>query len=213
MTRARVVLADDHRMVTEGLRSIIEPEFELVEIVEDGRALLDAVQRQRPDLVVLDVSMPVLNGIDAAGHLRKADPNLKIVFLTMHRDVLYVTRAFENGASGYVLKHSAPTELITAMREALLGRRYVTPELARDMAHIPADRSSSGKTSSLRLTPRRREVLQLLAEGRSAKEVASILHLSPRTVEFHKYRIMEDFNLRTNADVIQFAMRHGLTSI
>ncbi|HET8759836.1 MAG TPA: response regulator transcription factor [Nitrospiria bacterium] len=215
MRRARVIVADDHRMVTEGLRGVIEREFDLVEIVEDGQALLKAVQRQRPDLVVLDVSMPGLNGIDAAEQLRKHDPNLKIVFLTMHRDVLYVKRAFENGASGYVLKHSAPAELITAMREALEGRTYVTPTLVGDASELLTDRSFSRRPrpSALRLTPRRREVLQLVAEGRSAKEVASILHISPRTVEYHKYRIMDDFNLRTTADVIQFALRHGLGSI
>jgi DNA-binding NarL/FixJ family response regulator len=214
MTRARVIVADDHRMVTEGLRGVIEREFDLVETVEDGQALLAAVQRQRPDLVVLDVSMPGLNGIDAAEQLRKKDPNLKIVFLTMHRDVLYVKRAFENGASGYVLKHSAPAELITAMREALEGRTYVTPTLVGDASELVTDRSFSRRSrpSALRLTPRRREVLQLVAEGRSAKEVASILHISPRTVEYHKYRIMDDFKLRTTADVIQFALRHGLGS-
>jgi DNA-binding NarL/FixJ family response regulator len=213
MTKARVILADDHRMVTEGLRGVIETEFELVGIVEDGQALLEAVQRQRPDLVVLDVSMPGLNGIDAAAQLRKNDPNLKIVFLTMHRDVLYVKRAFENGASGYVLKHSAPAELITAMREALQGRTYVTPSLINDASEILSSGSLSRRTSSIRLTPRRREILQLVAEGRSAKEVASILNISSRTVEYHKYRIMDDFNLRTTADVIQFALRHGLGSL
>jgi DNA-binding NarL/FixJ family response regulator len=213
MRKPRVILADDHRMVTEGLRGIIESDFDLVEIVEDGQALLDAVRRQRPDLVVLDVSMPVLNGIDAAAQLRKDNPNLKIVFLTMHRDVLYVKRAFENGASAYVLKHSAPAELINAMREALEGRTYVTPELVSDATELLSSGSAGRRTSSLRLTPRRREILQLVAEGRSAKEVASILHISPRTVEYHKYRIMDDFNLRTTADVIQFAMRHGLSSV
>jgi len=213
MTKARVILADDHRMVTEGLRGVIETEFELVGIVEDGQALLEAVQRQRPDLVVLDVSMPGLNGIDAAAQLRKNDPNLKIVFLTMHRDVLYVKRAFENGASGYVLKHSAPAELITAMREALQGRTYVTPSLITAASEILSSGSLSRRTSSIRLTPRRREILQLVAEGRSAKEVASILNISSRTVEYHKYRIMDDFNLRTTADVIQFALRHGLGSL
>ena len=213
MTKARVILADDHRMVTEGLRGVIETEFELVGIVEDGQALLEAVQRQRPDLVVLDVSMPGLNGIDAAAQLRKNDPNLKIVFLTMHRDVLYVKRAFENGASGYVLKQSAPAELITAMREALQGRTYVTPSLINDASEILSSGSLSRRTSSIRLTPRRREILQLVAEGRSAKEVASILNISSRTVEYHKYRIMDDFNLRTTADVIQFALRHGLGSL
>jgi DNA-binding NarL/FixJ family response regulator len=157
--------------------------------------------------------MPGLNGIDAAAQLRKNDPNLKIVFLTMHRDVLYVKRAFENGASGYVLKHSAPAELITAMREALQGRTYVTPSLINDASEILSSGSLSRRTSSIRLTPRRREILQLVAEGRSAKEVASILNISSRTVEYHKYRIMDDFNLRTTADVIQFALRHGLGSL
>jgi DNA-binding NarL/FixJ family response regulator len=130
----------------------------------------------------------------------------------MHRDVLYVKRAFENGASAYVLKHSAPAELINAMREALEGRTYVTPELVSDETEILSSGPSGRRTSSLRLTPRRREILQLVAEGRSAKEVGRILQISSRTVEYHKYRIMDDFNLRTTADVIQFALRHGLGS-
>lgn len=212
MKRPRVLLADDHRMVLEGLRSLLEAEFDVVGTVEEGRTLVAAAKKLHPDVVVADVSMPLLNGIEAAEQLKKVDPQVKIVFLTMHPDVTYATRAFEAGAAGYVLKHSAPSELVTAIREALRGRTYVTPMIAKDVLQTLMDRSGKREDSLDQLTPRQREVLQLVAEGRSAKEIASLLHISPRTVEFHKYRIMEDLGLRTNAELIQFAIRHGIAS-
>jgi len=212
MKKTRVLLADDHKIILEGLRGLLEPEFEIVGNVEDGRALVEATQRLHPDVVVVDISMPLLNGIEAARQIKKLHEDIKIVFLTMHPDVTYAARAFEAGASGYVLKHSAPSELVAAIREAIRGRTYVTPIVAGELiqsyrqgAHLKAN--AAGK-----LTARQREVLQLLAEGRSAKEIASILSVSPRTVEFHKYKIMEQLNINTSAELVQYALKHGIVS-
>ena len=213
MRRPRVLLADDHKIVAEGLRSLLEPEFEIVGIVEDGRALVAAAQKLNPDVIVADISMPLLNGIEAARQLKKGTSQAKIVFLTMHPDVMYATRALEAGASGYVLKHAAPSELITAIREALKGRIYLTPLIAKDVLESFSGGSHKGRKSDLEPTPRQREVLQLVSEGRSAKEIASILHISTRTVEFHKYRLMEALGIRTNAELIQYAIKHGIVSV
>jgi DNA-binding NarL/FixJ family response regulator len=213
MKRTRVLLADDHKIVTEGLRSVLEPEFELVGVVEDGRALVATAKELDPDVVVADISMPLLNGIEAVQQLKKAGTRAKVIFLTMHPDVTYATRAFEAGATGYVLKHSAPSELLTAIREALRGRTYITPMIAQDLMLAYKGASSRRQKAAPKLTPRQREVLQLVAEGLSAKEIASLLNISARTVEFHKYRIMEDLNLRTNADLIQYAIKEGIASV
>ncbi len=212
MKRPRVLLADDHKIVVEGLRGILEPEFELVGTVEDGRALVAAAQKLNPDVIVADVSMPLLNGIEAAHQLKIANSQAKFIFLTMHPDVSYATRALEAGASGYVLKHSAASELVQAIREALRGRVYVTPMIAKDVLQTFMDRSNGIRRDRFELTPRQREVLQLVGEGHSAKEIATILHISTRTVEFHKYRIMEDLNLRTHAGLIQYAVKNGIVS-
>lgn len=213
MKKTRVLLADDHRIIVEGLRGILEPEFELVGTVEDGRALVDAAQKLNPDVIVADISMPLLNGIEAAKQLKKAHSRAKIIFLTMHLDATYATRALEAGAMGYVLKHSASPELVTAIREVLRGRVYVTPMIAKEVLQSFMDGSHRTRRVSLELTPRQREVLQLVAEGHSLKEIGTILHISTRTVEFHKYRIMEDFDLHTNAALIQYAVKHGITSV
>jgi len=212
MKRPRVLLADDHKIVVEGLRGLLESEFELVGTVEDGRALVAAAQELNPDVIVADVSMPLLNGIEAAQQLKKANSQAKFIFLTMHLDARYATRALEAGASGYVLKHSAPSELVQAIREALRGRVYVTPMIAKDVLQSFMDKSHGVRRGHVELTPRQREVLQLVGEGHSAKEIATILHISTRTVEFHKYRIMEDLNLRTNAGLIQYAVKNGIVS-
>ena len=207
--RPRVVLADDHRMFAEGIKGILAPEFDLLEVVEDGQALLEATRRLKPDVVVADITMPRLNGIDATARLKQIDERLRVVLLTMHPDVAFVRRAFAAGASGYVLKHSAPEELIAAIRAALEGKTFVTPTLAGELMHAP-----SGKGDPLAsLTPRQRQILQLVAEGRSAKEIAAELELSTRTVEFHKYRIMETLNLHTTAELVHFAIKHGLVEI
>jgi DNA-binding NarL/FixJ family response regulator len=209
MSRPRVLLADDHKIVTEGLKGLLEPEFELVGTVEDGRALLAAAEKLRPDVIVADISMPLLNGIDSVQQIKKAHKEIKVVFLTMHPDVTYAFSAFEAGASGYVLKHSAPTELVTAIRNALNGKTFVTPKLA-DAVKQHAKERANKREESTRLTQRQREILQLLAEGKSAKEIAMMLNISSRTVEFHKYRIMKDVGIKSAAELVHYAVRHGI---
>lgn len=205
MKRPRIIAADDHRIVVEGLRGLLEPEFELVSVVADGRELIEEHDKIRPDLIVADVGMPHLNGIQAMRKLREAGSKARFVFLTMHPDPEYAAEALESGASGYVLKHSAPEELVTAVREALAGRTYITPRIAGEVL-----KAMRGGASSARLTSRQAEVLQLLAEGRSAKEVAAALDLSPRTVESHKYAIMEVLGVKTSAELVREAVKRGL---
>ncbi|MBI4161189.1 MAG: response regulator transcription factor, partial [Acidobacteria bacterium] len=204
MSRPSVLLADDHRIVLEGLKTLLEREFEVVGAVEDGRALVAAAKDLDPDVIVVDVSMPILNGIEAAHQIRKAGSRAKILFLTMHPDATYAARAYEAGASGYVLKHSASAELVEAIREALRGKVYFSARIAAEAPRMKALHE---------LTPRQREVLQLVAEGRSAKEIGKILHISSRTAEFHKYRIMHELNLQSSAEMVQFAIRHGIVSV
>ena len=212
MSRPRVLLADDHRIVAEGLRSLLEPDFDLVGIVENGRELLEAADKRHPDVIVADISMPLLNGIEAARQLKQRGERAKIVLLTMHSDVTYATRAFDAGASGFVLKHAASSELITAIEEVLKGRTYITPMIARELVQAYRDGDPGQPDPARRLTPRQIEVLQLLAEGHSAKEMAAILNISPRTAEFHKYRMMEALEIRTTAELVQYAVKHGLVS-
>ena len=210
MRRPRVLLADDHRIVTEGLKSLLEPEFEFVGTVEDGRALIAAAAKLKPDVIVVDISMPLLNGIDAVRQIKHANDSIKIVFLTMHLDVAYAVSAFEAGASGYVLKHSAPSELVSAIRSALSGKIFVTPLLKGELIQ-KSNAHFTLRDAATRLTERQREIIQLLAEGSSAKEIGVLLNISSRTVEFHKYRIMKDLGLETAAELFHYAIRHGIT--
>ena len=207
MTKPRVLLADDHRIVTEGLKGLLEEEFELVGIVEDGRAMVAAASKLRPDLIVADISMPQMNGLDALVHLKRDNPVVRVVFLTMHRDAAYARRALEAGASGFVLKHSAPAELVLALRAALQGRTFITPDLAAEVFRTAKEKDNDPVAA---LTPRQREILQLLAEGKSAKEIAAALDLSARTVEFHKYTLMDALGMENSAELIRFAVKHGL---
>ena len=211
--RPRVLLADDHLLVAEALKSLLAPEFELVGVVEDGRALVEAAARLRPDVIVADITMPQLNGIDALIQLRQGGDHVPVVFLTMHRDVTFARRALEAGASGFVLKHSAPAELVTAIRAALAGKTYLTPQLAGEVLEAMKQGPERAADPIASITPRQREVLQLLAEGRAAKEIASRLSISTRTVEFHKYQLMETLGLHTNAELIHFAIKHGLVEL
>jgi DNA-binding NarL/FixJ family response regulator len=213
MKKTRVLLADDHKILLEGLKSLLEGEFEVVGSVEDGRALVDQAATLHPDVIVADISMPQLNGIEAARQIKKADKNIKIVFLTMHPDATYAANAFEVGASGFVLKHSAPSELITAIHEAMKGKTYVTPLIAGDLIHTYQEWGSPQKDLFKKISPRQREILQLLAEGKSGKEIASILDISTRTVEHHKYRMMEQLNIKTSAELVQYAIKHGIISV
>ncbi len=212
MRRPRVLVADDHTIVAEGLRSLLEPEFELVGVVQDGRSLIAEAARIRPEVIVLDISMPLLNGIEAAQQIHKSDPKVKLIFLTMHSDVAFVREAFRAGASGYLLKRAAVSELVTAIRETLKGRSYLTPLITHETLHFFLDKPSEAVTAQGELTLRQREVLQLVAEGRSIKEMASILHISPKTAAFHKYRIMDQLGLRTTAELTQYAIKHGIVS-
>ena len=209
----RVLLADDHLMVAEALKSLLTPEFDLVGVVEDGRALIEATEKLQPDVIVADVTMPHLNGIDALVRLRQQGDQTPVVFLTMHRDVSFARRALDAGASGFVLKHSASAELVTAIRAALQGKTYLTPQLAGEVLEAMKEGPEQAGDPIASLTPRQREVLQLLAEGRSAKEIASDLEISARTVEFHKYQMMETLDLHTNAELIHFAIKHGLVEL
>jgi DNA-binding NarL/FixJ family response regulator len=210
MTKPRVLVADDHQVVAEGLRSLLAPHFDVVGVVSDGRQLLASAKALDPDVVVLDISMPSLNGIDAARQLRSANSRAKLVFLTMHREAVYAARALEAGGSGFVLKHSAPSELVTAIREALRGGTYVTPQITGELLASYRGGTPVGAAEG-DLTPRQREVLQLTAEGRSAKEIAAILHISRRTAEFHKARLMETLGVQNTAELIQYAIRTGIS--
>lgn len=211
--RPRVLLADDHRIVAEGLKSLLREEFELVGFVEDGRALVEAADRLRPDVIVADVGMPHLNGIDALAMLKRANPSVKVVFLTMHTEVAYARRAVEQGAMGYVLKHAAATELITAIRAALNGQTYITPVLAGSLFQAIQRSQAEPQEPVAALTPRQREILQLFAEGGSAKQIAAELGISPRTVEFHKYQMMEILGITNSAELVHVAIKHGIVSI
>jgi DNA-binding NarL/FixJ family response regulator len=210
MTRPRLLIADDHKIFAEGLKRLLKEDFDIAGVVADGRELVAAAEKLRPDVIVADISMPMLNGIEAVRQIKKAHPQIKVVFLTMHPDVGYAVSAFKAGASGYVLKNSAPDELITAIREGLKGRTYVTPLIAGTLLHFYESGSQSGTDNVLTLTSRQREVLQLLAEGHTAKEIATILNISIKTVEYHKYQAMEDLGIKTTAELIRYAVKEGI---
>lgn len=207
--RPRVLIADDHSIVAEGLRSVLDKRFEVVGIVQDGRALLSEAPKLNPDVIVVDIGMPFLNGLDAAERLKSLLPGVKFVFLTMNDDPNLAAAALNLGAVGYVLKHSAVSELLDAVSEVLQSRPYVTPQLRSANWAV---RESRARQFSKELTPRQKEVLQLLAEGRPMKKIAEILKVSEKTVMFHKYHIMEAFHLKSNADLVLFALKHHLIS-
>jgi DNA-binding NarL/FixJ family response regulator len=207
--RARIVLADDHTLVAEACRNLLQPEFEVVAIVADGRALIQAAAELKPDVIVSDISMPLLNGLDACEQIHETLPDICIVYLTMNTDPLLAAEAFRRGACGYLLKTSAAPELARAVRGVLEGELYISPQVTRS----PIDLFLSEHGASLKpkqLTARQREVLQLLAEGHPMKQVADILHLTTRTVAFHKYRIMTILGIHTNAELVQYAIRNSI---
>ena len=212
MARIRVMLGDDHRMFSEGLTRLLEPQFDVVGIVENGRDLIAGIQSLRPDVVLLDISMPTLNGIEAARRIQKMPQPPPIIFLTMHDDAGYVRAAFQAGASGYVLKKSAAIEVITAVREAMRGRKYISPLVDSEIVKTVMKTMVHPERLKPELTSRQREILQLLAEGKSAKEISAILNISSRTVEFHKYRIMMATGVRTIAELTRYAVAHGIVS-
>ena len=210
MGRPRILLGDDHAMFCEGLRAILESHFEVVGTAKDGQELAAAVQRLQPEVVVMDISMPLLNGIGAARRLQKMKRSPKIVFLTMHADATFATEALRAGASGYVLKSSSGAEIITAIQEAIRGRMYISPAIAGGVLGGLMDSRKHPREQAAELTSRQKEILQLIAEGKSPKEIAAILNVSPRTVEFHKYRIMEAVGVRTIAELTRYAVTHGI---
>jgi DNA-binding NarL/FixJ family response regulator len=203
----RVVIADDHAVVAEGLCSILRKSCDVIGIVRDGRELLAEAPKLKPDLIVLDIGMPALNGLDAAEQLKQLLPNVKFVFLTMKDDPNLAAAALNLGKVGYVLKHSLSSELFHAVSEVLEGNTYVTPRLRAEDWVVQGVRA---RQFSKDLTPRQKEVLQLLAEGRPMKEVAQILKVSEKAIMFHKYRIMALFNLKNNAELVLFALKHHL---
>ncbi len=211
MRRSRVLLADDHTLLLDAFAKLLEPECDVVGAVADGRALLAAAEELKPDVVVLDIAMPLLNGLDAGRQLKKALPDVKLIFLTMNQDPAIAAEAFRAGASGFLLKTSAGSELVKAIEETTSGRSYVTPLIAQDLVEVLMLRPKQRKGAA-DLTPRQREVLQLLAEGRSMKEAAQILKVTARTIAFHKYRMMDRFRLKSNAELVQFAIRQGVVS-
>ena len=212
MKKPRLLLADDHTILVEGLKALLAAEFEVVATVGDGRAVLEAAARHQPDLVLLDISMPGLNGIEAARRLKQSNPDAKLIILTMHGDLSFVSAAFEAGVSGYVLKQSAATELVTALHDVDSGRRYISSVIQKRLGtDIPAFLRRS-KQLSADLTSRQREVLQLVAEGRVRKEIAQALGVSVKTVEFHKQKISEKLGIHTDAALTAYAIRHGIAS-
>ena len=228
MTRARILLADDHVLVAEALEHLLKAEFDVVGTVSDGRALLKAAADLSPDVVVVDIGMPLLNGLDAGEQLKALHPAIKVIYITQNREPRFAVEAFRRHASGYLLKDSAASELTAAIRDALRGKTYVSPVIARglqehefaplddpmtpgprDHGLLPGPRGP-GLPALRELSARERQVLQLLAEGKSMKEVAALLDISPRTVEFHKYRVMELLRVKTNAALVQQAIKLGL---
>ncbi len=212
MSRHRVLIADDHRIFAEGLRGLLEPEFEVVGLVADGKELVDAAAAHRPDVVVADVTMPLLNGIEAAARLRELGVTARVVVLTQHRDVAYARRAMEAGAVGYVLKNAAASVLVAAVREAVQGRTYVTPLIAGELLQSYREGGPPDDPDH-QLTARQRDVLKLVAEGCSAKEIAAKLGISVRTAEAHKANVLEALGLTSTAELVQYAIRRGIISV
>jgi DNA-binding NarL/FixJ family response regulator len=209
--RPRVFLADDHTLLLDAFKTLLEPKYDIVGTAVDGREMLKKVKELKPDVVVLDINMPNLNGFDAGEKLKKTLPDIKLLFLTVNEDPDLVTEAFRIGANGYLLKNSASSELFQAIDAAMAGGNYVTPGLAKDMISSFIKNPGGGKAHGS-LTLRQREVLQLLAEGKTMKEIAGILNITARTVAFHKYQMMEELDIKTNSELIQYAIKHGFVA-
>ncbi len=215
MNRPRILMADDHSIVLAGLRKLVEEEGEVVGTVEDGRALVEEAKKLRPDIILLDISMPLLNGLDAARQLARLVPDSKLIFLTMHTSPTYATEAFKAGASGYLIKRSAASELKQAIQAVMNGQHYITPLITKDVlaATLYPPDGSRRKRPPATLTARQREVLQLIAEGKGTKQIASVLKISVKTVEFHKFRIMDELDLHSTADLTKYAIAEGLVGL
>jgi DNA-binding NarL/FixJ family response regulator len=207
--RPRLLIGDDHTLLAEACKCLLEPEFEVVGIADNGRTLLDLALERKPEAIILDIAMPRLNGLDAGNQIKQVLPATKLVYLTMNMSPEVAAEAFRRGASAYVVKSASASELITAVRRALASESYLSPLITRDTVDFLL-RSTQSNGQEKRITPRESEVLQLLAEGMSMKEVANILDLKPGTVAFHKYKIMENLGLKTNAELVQYAIKHHL---
>jgi DNA-binding NarL/FixJ family response regulator len=210
VTRRRILLGDDHVMILNGIKGLLESHYEVVGAEKNGKDLIEAALRLKPDLVVLDVSMPILNGIDAAREIKKAQPSIKLIFLTMQTNAIYLRKALEAGASGYVLKSGAAEELLSAIETVCMGNVYITPDFGQDVLETIRDWDARREGSSVELTDRQRHILQLLAEGKQNKEIAQIAHISVRTVEFHRSRLMTRLGARNIAELTRFAIHEGL---
>ena len=206
--KPRVLLADDHALLVGAFEKLLSGEFDVVGQVNDGRALVAAAEKLQPDVIVLDISMPLMNGLEAGRQIKQANRNIRLIYLTMNEDPDIAAEAFRAGASGYILKRSAVSELSTAIREVMLGRSYITPLVATGLVGSLMHTDDTKLTDPL--TSRQREVLQLLAEGHSMKQVAGVLNLTPRTVAFHKYRMMEQLKVKSTAELIQYAVKHHI---
>jgi DNA-binding NarL/FixJ family response regulator len=207
------LLADDHRIVAEGLKRLLETEFELAGVVEDGRALLQAAAELKPDVIISDITMPELNGVEALEELKIVNPDVRLIFLTMHHNTAYAKRALDAGALGYVLKHSATSELIMAVHAASRGQTFVSPAIAGDLMKAMREDDGGDDDPAGKLTLRQREILRLLVDGHSAKVIAARLDISARTVEFHKYSMMETLGVSSNAELIRFALQSGIDEV
>lgn len=207
--RPRLLIADDHTLLAEACKGLLEPEFEVVGIADNGRALLRMAADLKPEVVILDISMPQLNGLDAADQIKQFLPKTKFVFLTMNLSPEIAAEAFRRGASGYVVKTAAAEELLRATRRAVRSESYLSPSITKETVDFLLRSGRSGEEEK-KITQRQREVLQLLAEGRSMKEIAGVLNLKPGTVAFHKYRMMEALGIKTNAELLQYAIKHHI---
>ncbi len=213
MSKVKILLADDHQIFLEGLKSLLETDYDVVGMAPDGHILIKEALRLKPDVVITDISMPSLNGIDAIRQIRREGLNPKVIFLTMYNDAMYAKEALDMGASGFVLKLSASSELIAAIQEALQGQTHISPAIAQELLSLYKGDKESNDGVLNKLSLRQREVLQLLAEGKSTKEIANVLKISSRTVEFHKYSAMNLLNIKTNAELVHFAIKHKIVSI
>lgn len=212
-TKPSILLADDHVLVAQGIQKLLEPEFELQRIVPDGRTLLKAVEECQPDVVIVDISLPLLNGLDASRQILKHNPGVKVLILTMHSEQSFVTEALRIGVSGYVLKQSVGSELVQALKEVLNGKTFVSPIVADQWKRFEGHEDTTEGGSAHTLSVRQREVLQLVAEGKSIKEVAAVLNVSIKTVEFHKTRIMKQLGIRSAAQLTKYAIANGLIAL
>ena len=207
----RLLIADDHKLVADACKSLLEPEFQVVGVVTDGRTLITAATTLNPDVIILDIGMPQLNGLDAGEQIKHKLPSVKLVFLTMNMAADVAAEAFRRGASAYVLKHSAADELVTALRKVVQGESYLSPLIARETVTFLLNQGKV-PTEEKRITKRQTEILQLLAEGMSMKEVANVLDVKPGTVAFHKYRMMETLGVKSNAELLEYAIKRQMTS-